>query len=320
MRSKFLKGLFSRKTLTVTQRIILVVLVLTGLGIATLKLTERSGESLRKGFQDYLAQATGHYAEITDLKEVKLFPQMDLSLDGVLLRDEKNLSHVILKTETLELSVPFWKLYLGMPRFLSLNIKNTEIASGFIFPEKTTITHALISDSGDINEAPVFLTEGLYAGENFLLTADMKRHGDTPPYQYSLNRRIPVSFKLGDLEARAVYTAEKEGGQLSDAEIALAGHTALLTIRKIQVKPAMHFEASGTVDGTAVNAVLTGSAAQYSLRISTPGDTTQDKKTLEAFVKSLNRALGSDKNKKGEPFVVIVEPSDPDSGPKESKE
>ena len=261
-----------RKSLTWGKRLILVVLILGGFGYLVLSMAARSPEPIRLGLQDYIKEASGHDAQITDLAKVKLVPNLSLEARGILIRDAVE-GKSLLKAGRVAVGMPFLSILLGSPKYHSFEAEKIEIASGFFLPQKLSLAFAGISsENAELGEA-YFMAEGEYNALPLLFTANMfmNSRGKKPLFYFS--NEIPVSLKLGKTELSGTYTRTWDGVALNGVEARHENEFVMFDVRDIKQNP---FSASFTGDYN--GQAFTGSILQeqniltLSLRIKSPED------------------------------------------------
>jgi len=235
----------------------MVVILLSVIFIGVLELTEQFKDPLRLGLQDYLSQTTGHNAEISDLVEIELFPDVLLAMKGVAIRDAKKPEKTLLKVGSAYLSLDFRSYFLNLNRYRLFEIKQMEIATGYLFPQKMALSYIGITDPTPAQSQPVFLIEGVYNTHPLLATAQMERMGRTVPFSYRFQSLFPVSFKLGPVEAKGVFS--RHGNKIGFADIALTRNdqTASFAADDIRFSPL-----AISIAGKAGNVPFTGSLAR----------------------------------------------------------
>lgn len=243
----------TQKSLSAGKRIFLVILVMAGVMITVLKLAESSKDPLRLGLQDYLVKATGHPSEITSLQRSKLFPDIDFVAEGIVVRDGANRERTLVTVENAAIAMPFWKRFLGVADYRALSFRNVAIATGYVLPKKIELTFAGISASADLSVPAFFVIDGRYNNRDILMTAEMRRHGESRP-TFDFAKSFPVTFKIGNSEAMG--TLERKGGKtgFEELEVRTGKHKAILHFPDIKINPL-----SATFKGEMENIVFDGS-------------------------------------------------------------
>lgn len=281
-----------RKSLTWGKRLILVVLIMGGAAYGVLTIAARSKEPIRLGVQDYLTQATGNPSEITDMESIKLVPNVDFRMKGIIVRDKKDLGRTLLKAEKAYVSIPLWHLFFGIRKYLGFEIHDLEIATGFFLPKKLTLGFAGISDPSGGEKFPHFIGEGSYNGKELLVTAEMMRKdrsGKPPLYYFDDSFRLTV--KLGTLEGEGVFVRGFTSTMIDDAQLRKGQYAAAFDVTGIDRSPA-HALAEGTVNAVPFKAELT----PHLLKIFPGSQKPEDLKILSAFFADVEKDLGTEGN------------------------
>lgn len=281
-----------RKSLTWGKRLILVVLIMAGAAYGVLSIAARSKEPIRLGVQDYLTQATGNPSEITDMESVKLVPNVDFRMKGIVIRDREDLDKTLLKAGKAYISIPLLHLFFGIRKYLGFEIHDLEIATGFFLPKKLTLGYVGVSDPSGGEKAPHFIGEGIYNGKDLLVTAEMMRKdrkGKAPLYYFDDSFRLTA--KLGTLEGEGVFVRGFASTMIDDAQIRKGQYAASFDITDIKRNPA-HARAEGTVNAVPFKAELTPRL----LKIIPGSQKPEDLKILSSFFADVEKDLGIEGN------------------------
>jgi hypothetical protein len=281
-----------RKSLTWGKRLILVVLIMGGAAYGVLSIAARSKEPIRLGLQDYLTQATGNPSEITDMESVKLVPNVDFRMKGIVVRDGKNRDKSLLKAESAYISIPLWHLFFGIRKYLGFEIHDLETATGFFLPKKLTLDFAGISDPSGGSKAPQFIGDGRYNGKELLVTAEMMRKdrkGKPPLYYFDDSFRLTA--KLGTLEGEGIFVRGFTSTMIDDAQIRKGPYAASFDVTGIDRNP-VHALAEGTVNGVPFKAELT----PHLVKVTPGSQTPEDLKILSGFFADVEKDLGTEGN------------------------
>ncbi len=299
---------WQRHSLTWGKRLTFVILIMGGLFYGVLSLAERSKDSLRMGLEDYLKGVSGQHAEITEMVDAKLMPDMVFAVKGVNIRDVKNTDKVYIHADNAYIAMPFWRILLGLHAYAGFEVKGLQIASGFFLPKKLTIDHAGISDPTPQTARPTFVIEGTYNNLPLLITMVLERHTGKKHALYSLPSLSLTTFKLGSLEGDGIYSRRFSGLSIEQLHLTRKGQDVKMTVEGLHNKP-MDARAIGTIDKVPFNATIKAQADGTKLLTVIPE--TDDKKDLlkiERFVRGVEQDFaltGKDK-----PLTItIAEPS-----------
>ncbi len=91
-------------------------------GIAALKLVERSPDQIKVGFESYLTQMTGYPANVGELKTAKFFPYLVLDMKDLRFWPLDDPDGRVIGVESLTANMPLWSVLAGSPRFSVLSM------------------------------------------------------------------------------------------------------------------------------------------------------------------------------------------------------
>lgn len=293
------------KSVTWGKRVILALLVLGVCVYAMLGLAERSTNSLRLGFEDYLTGATGHNAEITELTSAELTPDVALRMKDVIIRDKADRNKVLARAESLFISSPIWSVMTGMARYIAIEAHGLELASGYFMPEKTSIRFAGITDPEPEKKTPQFIVEGTYNGHDVLATAEMERAGGRKHYLYKFGNAFHFTFKIGTIEAAGLYNRRLTHVVFENFVLTHGGRRATLTVT-INGDDNAPATLEGDVDGAAFTGrVETPDAGNNILRIMPAAADGPDFEKVASFAQDFAKdlALGG---KETDPVRLVI--------------
>lgn len=279
-----------RKSYTWGKRLVLTVLILGGMTYGVLVFAARSKEPIRLGLQDYLSQASGHKAEITDMVSVKLAPNVEFRMKGIVIRNKDNAGQAFLKADEAYIALPLGHLMVGIRRYLGFELKNLQFATGFFLPEKLSLDYAGISDPSGGQKSPQFMAEGKYNGQDLLVTIDMLRkdRGKKPPY-YLFDDSFRMTGKLGILEGEGIFVRNITSVMLDDAHVRRGDLMAVFDINDIQRDPLR-----GKVVGTVNDIPFTGDLNGHVLTVTPGSSKPEDLKILARFFDNVAKDIGVD--------------------------
>lgn len=286
------------------KRLIFVVLIMGGMGYGVLKLAERSKEPIRQGLQDYLSQATGHVAEITDMKHVALVPNVVFDMEGILVRDG---DATLASVRRMRIAVPLVNVFFGKQDYLGFEIETLEAASGYILPKKLTLDYAGISDSKKGEFPPVFLIKGTYNALPVHITAEIDRKTSRGGASvYRLKKKYPMTFKFGGLAVEGMYVQGDNGSPaLENVHFDYKGQKGTFDLAGLGRK-SPGVKVAGTLDGVVFNAELTKSGDSYMLRIMPETDDPRSVTKIKKLVTGVQKDIGLDE--KDKKFSIHVVP------------
>lgn len=284
--------LWDRKSATWGKRIVLSVLILGAVTYGVLSFAERSKEPIRLGIQDFLAQASGHPAEVTDMVTVKLTPNIIFRMKGIVIRDKDDRGKSLLKADHAYLSVPLVNMFFGIRSYLGFEIGKLEVASGFFLPKKLALDFTGISDPSGGEKSPQFMAVGKYNGQDLLLTADMLRkdRGKKPPL-YRFDNSFRITAALGMLQGEGVFVRGFTDVSVKDAVFRRDGDEAKFNVTDIEREP-LHAAFDGTINDIPFKAELT----PHLVKITPGSDKPEDLKTLARFFGDVAGDLGVNEN------------------------
>ena len=284
----------SSQTITWGKRLVLVVIILAGMFYGVLNLAERSKDSIRLGLQDYLSQSTGHVATITDMTTVELSPDMVFKMSGIVIQDKDDSKKTLVSVKKAYIAMPFWRMIFGSQKYIGLEVQNLDIASGYILPQKISISFAGISDPSPDKTPPSFLIDGLYNKKPVLVTLQLDRKKANRYFLYSFPLTTPFTFKIGNLESDGIISRGFSGVSLKQVQLTLPKDRAEFVLNDVVQEPISgNFE--GTINDVPVNGLLTKLDDIVTLAI-TPKS--YEKKELEAinrFISAFKDEIGLNK-------------------------
>lgn len=205
------------KGATIAFRIALVVAIMAGAMIATLKLLETAGEPLREGVQSYLAQLTHSRVYVTALPDPQFFPDVRMKIQNTVFSDIEDPKKKLASVDAIEFSIPFINLLIGRQAFENFNLENLEIARDVLLPRALTITKASLE-----KEKSVLTMTGKYGAAPLSGQIDLiRRDGDT--VYYSLPPHTPFTMTIGDAVIAGDMHSEKEALKLQNVTMSGKG-------------------------------------------------------------------------------------------------
>lgn len=278
-----------RKSYTWGKRLVLTLLIMGGVTYGVLLFAARSKEPIRLGLQDYLTQASGHKAEITDMEKVQLAPNIEFRIKGIVIRDKGDAGKSLLKAERAYIELPLGYLFIGVRRYLGFELQDVQVASGFFLPKKLTLGYAGISDPTEGQKSPQFIAEGKYNDRDLLVTIDLLRkdRGKKRPY-YAFDDSFRLTGKLGSLEGEGIFVRNLTSVMMDDVHMRRGGdYLAVFDVNDIRRDPLR-----ATVSGTINEIPFTGAVEGKVLTITPGTDKSQDLKTIAEFVDLVAKDIG----------------------------
>jgi hypothetical protein len=287
------------------KRLILTVLIMGGLVYGVLAFAARSKEPIRLGLQDYLTEASGHPAEVTDMVTVKLVPDIVFRMKGIIIRNKDDRAKTMLKADHAYIAVPLWHVFFGIRSYLGFEVGGLEAASGFFLPKKLSLDFVGLSDPSGGVKAPQFLAEGRYNDRDLLITAEMirKDRKEKPPL-YRFDKNFRITAKLGLLQGEGVFMRGMTDVAFEDAIFHRDGDEAVFDVTDIERDP-LHAKVEGTINAIPFKAELTPRILKI-----TPGSSEEkDLKTLARFFAHIAKDMGVD----GKPEIFKFEIATPET-------
>ncbi len=198
---------------TIILRMVFILALVAGLMIGSLKLLERSGEPLRQGVERFIAESTQSHAYLKEMKDPKFFPDIDMTLKGIVLSARGDATKKTASIESVELASPFIGTIIGRPMFEKLSVENAVIEKETVFPRALHIKQGRIIDEGN---KPLLSFSGTLGKTPVSLQIDMQREGNNPP-RYTLLPGAPTVYIQGDIKVEGALTARREGTMLENA-------------------------------------------------------------------------------------------------------
>lgn len=277
--------------LSVGKRILIVLMILFGMMIGILEFAEGMKDPLRLGLQDYLSKVSGdHPAEITKVEKSELFPQIEFTLDGVVIRDKEDRAKTLVSAGRVEVAMSFWKTFLGLADYRVFKIEKADFATGYILPKKLSLNFSGISDPSPGSAPPYFVFDGRYNERPLLITAEMQRKGKKTIH-YDFAAEFPVTFKLGDTEAVARFRRGMASIDFAQMSITHGDRKMLLRTEGMEFDP-LHIRFIGEMDENPLAGELEQSGDDYSLYIVPGSENPQFLANLTAFVEDVRKDLG----------------------------
>lgn len=273
------------------KRVLLAVLIICGALYAVLAIAERSKEPIRKGLQDYLQQATGGDAEITDIITVKLVPDIVFRVKGIVVRDFETRKKSLMKIDLAYISMPFHHLVFGINDYLGFEVRGAEFATGFMLPKKLDLDFAGISDISSESTFPHFVIEGRYNGKPLLITADMQRKERKKGALYKFANIFPVTAKIGELEGSGYYDRGWNRIDFKEMVFVRGADTAKFTVEDFNRDP-LSGDVKGTVNDIPFTGTLMEQEGKGTLIVKTENVEEQDFKVIARFLDNLRQDLG----------------------------
>ncbi len=279
------------KTITWGKRLILVLIIMGGVFYGVLNLAERSKDSIRLGLQDYLSQSTGQKAIITDMPTVELSPDMVFRMNGIVIGDVQDNEKTLVSVQKAYISMPFWRMVLGMQKYIGFEIQNMDIASGFLLPQKITINFAGITDADPATTPPSFLIDGTYNKKPVLMTFGLKRQKAKNYYLYSIPSLSSFTVKIGNLESNGFLSRGFSDLDFKEVKLAINQNSANFTITGFKQNPL-----SGFIDGSINDIPITGKLLsrdnRFIVSLNVQSENPNDFNSIQDFIDAIYDELG----------------------------
>jgi len=308
-----------QKILSVLVKIAMVLAVVAAVLIGMLKMAERSPDSLRLGLQDYLTKTAGNPAEIGSMEDIQLFPKIYFRLKDILIRDKNDRNRALVRADSAYISMNFWKSFFGIRNYDAVEIKNLQIATGYIFPQKIALDYVGISDPLNSTAPPYFIFDGIYNNRPLLITAAMTRYGTKENFSYDFAREFPVTFKLGSTEANAMFKRDLTHVDFAQITLVNGKQEALLSAPDMSFNP-VHIPLKGKISGVPMTGSLNKSGDIYTLTITPEKADKASLKQINEFLKNVEKDFGIDEKPKNMVVVVKTDAEAASSAKEVSKE
>lgn len=206
-----------RKTFKILKRTVIILVVMAGLLIVSLKLLGRSGEALKEGVENFMSETSGMKAQIGALSQSEFFPNVHISMQDVIFSDFIGLEKEKMKIESLSFSMPFYTFLLGnhAAEFFSLK--------GFESKKEVLTPHSFIIDKGQIEveqeTSKSYLSfSGKYAGEPLRVSIEaVSRSSYSGKTLYRIADISAISLTMGDIVLEGTLGGGEGGAILKSA-------------------------------------------------------------------------------------------------------
>ncbi len=286
-------------------RIGMVIGVLCLVLIGVLKAVESSKEPLRQGLQDYLSQVTGHRAEITDLKEVHLFPNVHFHATGLVVRDTADPKKIIMTAKDGIVETPFWRMFMGVTGYHEFSVSDLTASADYFLPARLEIDKLAIGNNQNAvsaKDAGLLRLQGRYNTHPLDVSLSMKRRGEGDKFLYSISNSAAFTFTLGILKAQARIERGWTHTEIKNLSFERGKAKGLFNLIQEQANP-FKMSGSGDINGHPATLDIREEAANggFSIIMKTNDLSDAQKKEIEGFAKALQNDL-----KIGEETVSFV--------------
>lgn len=175
-----------------------IMMVIIGVMLVALKVVERYPVPLRQGFEQYLSNVTGTNATISELEEIKFFPNIVFKAKNITFHNGANAAQIDLEVEEINYQAPFLSVFVGAGKFNEFSLKNVNSIAGFMGPKSIQIETAIVvneSQDGEEGEKESFI---LANGEVDGKPAEIKIDIEAEKYNYRLPKNIKFSLTVGE--------------------------------------------------------------------------------------------------------------------------
>ena len=247
----------SRRDITLTwgKRLAIVLVILCAIVYGVLIIAERNVDAIRQGLQDYLTQASGHRAQVTDLASAEITRGVRFKMNGIYIFDKDDAKKTLVSAENAYFAMPLMNMLLGIPQYEGLEIRNLAFASNFPMPKKIMAEFVGIADPSPDKSPPQFMVEGTYGAETLLVTAELERKVKKTHYLYRFGDNFPFTVKIGALEGGGRFVRGFSSVSLEKFELTHGAMQAALTVRDIK---GGEDEVNGRIEGTIDGVPITG--------------------------------------------------------------
>lgn len=207
------------RSFTLILRILFILMIVGGLMVTSLKLLERAGDPLRQGVERYIADATKSHAYLTALPDPKIFPDMRLTMERIIISDKNDATKKIATVESAGFAVPFLSTLIGRPVFEAFTIKNLAIEKDVIFPRALHVVEGNID--GNAQDA-VYRLKGSLGDTPVSLAFDLLRKHENPA-RYTVPSDGGFIYEQGAVRVAGTYRPSREGLRLEDVVMGMEG-------------------------------------------------------------------------------------------------
>lgn len=207
----------TRKIFKILIRTVIVLSVVAGLGIVSLKLLGRSGEPLKEGIENFMSETSGMKAHIGEMSQSDFFPDVHISMQDINFFDLQDAGSRQMKIDSLSFSIPFYTFLLGNHAAEFFSLKGLEAQ------EKALTPYALTLDKGIIEVeketlAPYFSFSGQYAGKPlFARIGAVSKSSYNGKILYRVSDISTISLTIGDIMLEGTLRGSENGPVLEGA-------------------------------------------------------------------------------------------------------
>lgn len=198
--------------LTISMRIIFVLLITGAVMAGVLKLLERAGDPLRQGIEGYIADLTKNHAYLSALPDPKLIPNVRMTLEGLVISRHDDATQKMASVESIHFSLPFINTLIARPVFETVAIKNAVIEKDVLFARRLHIAQGVIE--AEEGTDPVFHLSGDLGGTAASLVLGLESKGRTPP-RYTLPKESAMTYRQGDITVHGTLQSMRGGLRLT---------------------------------------------------------------------------------------------------------
>ncbi len=187
-----------KRAFNIVIKLAVVIAIVIGLMILTLKLLERQPEPLQQGIEQYLSEATGLNARIGTMRTLRLFPDLDVGLDNVTFYKVSDPDFFPMEIERFDVTMPFLSLMVQNAKFRAMNVQNLKAKEGILLKKSLEVTSARIEEKPDQNADIV--VEGKYDGAPMRMTVGFENTSNDPQRPlYEAGQMVPFYAQVGEV-------------------------------------------------------------------------------------------------------------------------
>ncbi|MCB1529652.1 MAG: hypothetical protein H6853_03410 [Rhodospirillales bacterium] len=207
----------TRKVFKILTKTVIVLAVVTGLGIFSLKILGRSGAPLKEGIENFMSETSGMKAHIGELSQSEFFPDVHISMQDIDFFDPRDAENRQMKIDSLSFSIPFYTFLLGNHAAEFFSLKGLEAQEEALTP------HALTLDKGTIEveketQVPYFSFSGQYAGKPLLARVGaVSRSNYNGKTLYRISDISTIFLTIGDIMLEGTLRGSENGPVLGEA-------------------------------------------------------------------------------------------------------
>lgn len=184
-------------------RIPIILMIISGVLIAALKLVERYPDPLRQGFEQYLSEASNRNATIGKMEKIKFFPNFIIDARNVTIHNGKNAAIIDLEIKKINISAPFSSIFFNSKKINSFSLENLHANGGMMGAKEVFVSSSeIINKEGPDQYGSFLLASGTYGEKKAYFEAEL----EVEKYNYYIPSKIPFSLQIGEYQVDATLS------------------------------------------------------------------------------------------------------------------